>query len=112
VQNTTVTNIFWGLFLIWFGVVAAYLKGDFGATINSPLFAMGTGLLLLGLNLGRSLLRIRLSILTLGLGAILTGANLVVLWLNFTIPFLPELLMIAGLALVIGAFRTRNFQTF
>ncbi len=111
-QNSTVTNIFWGLFLIWFGVVAAYLKGDFGATINSPLFAMGTGLLLLWLNLLRSLLRIRLSILTIGLGAILTGANLIVLWFNFTIPFLPELLMIAGVALVIGAFRTRNFQTF
>jgi hypothetical protein len=112
VQNATVTNVFWGLFLIWFGIVAAYLKGDFGATINSPLFAIGTGILLLWLNVVRSLLRIRLSILTIGLGALLTGTNLIVLWLNFTIPFLPELLMIAGLALVIGAFRTRNFQTF
>jgi len=112
VQNATVTNIFWGLFLIWFGVVAAYMKGDFGATINSPLFAIGTGIVLLWLNLVRSLLRIRLSMLTIGLGALLTGANLVVLWLNFTIPFLPELLMIAGAALVIGAFRTRNFQSF
>lgn len=112
VQNSTVTNVFWGLFLIWFGVVSAYLKGDFGATINSPLFAIGTGFLLLWLNLVRSLLRLRLSILTIGLGAMLTGANLIVLWLNFTIPFLPELLMIAGMALVIGAFRTRNFQTF
>jgi hypothetical protein len=112
VQNVTVTNIFWGLFLFWFGVVAAYMKGDFGATINSPLFAIGTGILLLWLNLVRSLLRLRLSILTIGLGALLTGANLIVLWLSLTIPFLPELLMIAGLALVIGAFRTRNFQTF
>ncbi|MDA4126377.1 MAG: hypothetical protein OK452_04120 [Thaumarchaeota archaeon] len=111
-QNATVTNIFWGLFLLWFGVVAAYMRGDFGTTINSPVFAIGTGVLLLWLNLVRSLLRLRLSIMTIGLGALVTGANIIVLWLNFTIPFLPELLMIAGLALVIGAFRTRNFQTF
>ena len=112
VQNGTLTNIFWGLFLVWFGVMAAYLKGDFGATINSPVFAIGTGVLLLVMNLTRSILRLRLSILTMGLGFLLTGANILVLWLAVTIPFLPELLVIAGVALVIGAFRTRNYQTF
>ena len=110
-QSGTLTNIFWGLFLIWFGVVAALMHGDFGATVNAPLFAIGTGLLLLGLNLFRSLLRLKLSILTMALGALLTVANLIVLEFNLTIPFLPELLMIAGVALVIGAFRTRNYQT-
>jgi hypothetical protein len=112
VQNGTLTNVFWGLFLIWFGVLAAWMHGDFGATINAPLFAIGTGLLLLAMNLFRSLLRLRLSILTMALGALLTVANIVVLEFNLTIPFLPELLMIAGVALVIGAFRTRNFQTY
>jgi len=112
VQNGTLTNIFWGLFLFWFGIVAAYLKGDFGATVNSPVFAIGTGVLLLGMNLARSILRLRLSILTMGLGLLLTVANVLVLALNVAIPFLPELLMIAGVALVIGAFRTRNYQTF
>jgi len=111
-QNATLTNVFWGLFLFWFGVMAAYLKGDFGATINSPVFAIGTGVLLLSMNLTRSLMRLRLSILTMGLGLLLTVANLLVLWLNVTIPFLPELLMIAGVALVIGAFRTRDYRTF
>lgn len=111
-HSGTLTNIFWGLFLIWFGVVAAWLKGDFGATINSPLFAIGTGVLLLGLNLARSMLRLKLSIMTIALGALLTATNIVVLELRWTVPFLPELLMIAGLALVIGAFRTRNFQAY
>jgi hypothetical protein len=112
VENGTLTNIFWGLFLIWFGVVAAWMHGDFGATVNAPLFAMGAGLLLLALNLFRSLLRLRLSVLTIGLGAILSIANIIVLEFNLTIPFLPELLMIAGVALVIGAFRTRNYRTY
>ncbi len=111
-QNGTLTNIFWGLFLIWFGVVAVWLKGDLGGTINHPVFAMGTGVLLLSLNLSRSILRLKLSVLTMALGLILTVANAVVLVLGQTVPFLPELLIIAGVALVIGAFRTRNYQTY
>jgi flagellar biosynthesis protein FliQ len=112
VQNGTLTNIFWGLFLIWLGVVAVWLKGDFGSTVNSPVFAMGTGVLLLTMNLFRSILRLRVSVLTLGLGVLLVGANALVLVSGRTVPFLPELLIIAGVALVIGAFRTRNYQTF
>jgi flagellar biosynthesis protein FliQ len=112
VQNGTLTNIFWGLFLIWFGVVTVWLKGDFGAAINHPVFAIGTGVLLLALNLLRSVFRLRLSVLTLSLGILLTVANALVLFLNQSIPFLPELLIIAGVALVIGSFRTRNFQTY
>jgi len=112
VQNGTLTNIFWGLFFIWFGVVAVWLKGDFGATFNHPVFAIGTGVLLLAMNLSRSILHLRLSVLTIGLGALLAVANTLVLVLNQTVPFLPELLIIAGLVLVIGAFRTRNYQTY
>lgn len=111
-QNGTLTNAFWGLFLIWFGVVAVWLKGDLGATVNSPVFAVGTGALLLLLNLTRSAFRLRLSILTIGLGLILTVANAFVLVFGNAIPFLPELLIIVGAALVIGAFRTRNFQAY
>ena len=111
-QNGTITNIFWGLFLIWFGVVAVWLRGDFSATINHPVFALGIGALLLAMNLVRSLLRLKLSILTIGLGALLAGANILVLEFGLTVPFLPELLIIAGAALVIGAFRTRNYQVY
>jgi len=112
VQNGTLTNVFWGLFLIWFGVVAVWQKGDFGATINHPVFAMGTGVLLLVMNLARSLMRLRLSVLTMGLGVLLVVANALVLASNQTVPFLPELLIIAGIVLVIGAFRTRNYQAY
>jgi hypothetical protein len=112
VQNGTLTNIYWGFFLVWFGVVAAWLRGDFGATINHPVFAIGVGILLLTMNLTRSILRLKLSILTMALGVILTGANLFVILIQVTVPFLPELLMIAGVALVIGALRTRNYQTY
>ena len=111
-QNGTLTNIFWGLFMIWFGIVAIWLDGNLGATINHPLFALGTGVLLLVMNLARSLMRLKLSVMTIALGVLLTVVNGVVIALNETVPFLPELLIIAGAALVIGAFRTRNFQTY
>ena len=112
VQNGTLTNIFWGLFLIWFGVVAVWLKGDFGTTVNSPVFAMGTGVLLLLMNLARSMVRLRVSVLTMALGVLLVVANALVIASNQTVPFLPELLIIAGVALLIGALRTRNYQAF
>lgn len=112
VQNGTLTNIFWGLFLIWFGIVAVWLKGDFGTTVNSPVFAMGTGVLLLLMNLARSMVRLRVSVLTMALGVLLVVANALVIASNQTVPFLPELLIIAGVALVIGALRTRNYQAF
>jgi hypothetical protein len=112
VQNGTLTNMFWGFFFIWFGVVAAWLRGDLGATINHPVFAIGVGVLLLTMNLTRSILRMKLSVLTMALGVILTGANLIVVLVQVSVPFLPELLMIAGVALVIGALRTRNYQTY
>lgn len=112
VRNETLTNIFWGVFLIWFGVVMAYLKGDPVASIDNSLFALGTGILLILLNLARSLLRLKLSVLTIGLGALLTIVYAPVVFLQVKLPFLPALLVIAGVALVIGAIRTRNYQSF
>ncbi|QQG49092.1 MAG: hypothetical protein HY247_01915 [archaeon] len=111
-HNETLTNAFWGLLLVWFGVNAAFLKGDLVVTVNDPFFGLGTGLLLLALNLARSLLRLRLSVLTIGLGALLSIIYALVVLLDFKAPFLPALLVIAGLALIIGAFRTRNFQAY
>jgi len=112
VRNETLTNIFWGVFLIWFGVVMAFLKGDPVASINYPIFALGTGILLILLNLARSLLRLKLSVLTIGLGILLIVVYTLVLFLNFQLPFMPALLVIVGVALVIGAIRTRNYHSF
>lgn len=117
VHNETLTNVFWGVFLIWFGVAAAWLKGDVLTTLNSPIFALGTGVLLILMNLTRSLLRLRLSIITIGLGLILTLFYLIVDLLSYLgfnlgvwVPFLPLLLVISGIVLIIGAIRTQNFQ--
>jgi len=105
----SVTNIFWGLFLVWFGAVAAVMSGNFGSTFNSPIFALGTGVLLLALNFARSILHTRVSPLTMGLGAVLIVIYAPLVLLGINIPFLPSLLIILGVALIIGALRTRRY---
>jgi hypothetical protein len=108
-HNETLTNVFWGLFLIWFGILAATLGGDLIRAVNSPSFALGTGILLLVLNLVRSAFRLKLSVLTVGLGALLTVIYAPIVLFGFSVPFLPALLIIVGAALIIGAVRSRNF---
>lgn len=112
-RNETLTNVFWGFFLIWFGTYAVFLKlsiFDVLETIDKqPVFALGTGVLMLGLNLTRSALHLSLSVLTIGLGALLVIIYAPLALTGYSIPLTPTLLIIAGAALVIGALRARNY---
>jgi hypothetical protein len=108
-QNETVTNVFWGVWLVWFGVVAALRPGGLVGAVEDPYFALGTGFLLIILNFSRSLLRLKLSSLTIGLGALLVVIYAPTLLIGISIPFLPALVIIIGIALIIGAFRTGKF---
>lgn len=114
VHNETLTNIFWGFTLIWLGVVwGIFFSGNLlriTEAVSDARFAFGVGLLLLLLNLVRSLSRLRLSVLTIGLGVLITIIYAPVVFFGYQVPFLPALLVIAGVALMIGAFRTRHFQ--
>lgn len=111
-NNETLTNIFWGLFLIWFGVVAAINTGDFASLLNgskdSAILGLGTGLLLLGMNLLRSVWRFSISSVTLGLGLVLVVFYAPQVFFGLSAPFIPTLLVILGVVLVIGALRSRN----
>ncbi len=115
-NNETLTNVFWGLFLIWFGLVAAANNGDFYSLLNgtkgSSVLGLGTGLLLLAMNLARSTRRLKVSSLTLGLGAILAVIYAPQVFLGINVALLPTLLVILGVALVIGALRSRSFQAY
>lgn len=106
-HNETITNIFWGIFFIWFGFLAAYLQGDIGATLNSPIFALGTGVLFLILNLTRLIFHQKLSPVTIWLGILLTVIYSPIVFLHINLPFLPALLVMVGVALIIGAIRGR-----
>ena len=114
-DEETLTNVFWGLFFIWFGCVAALNGGDFvtllnGSVRDSALLGFGTGILLVGMNLARSAMRLGISALTLGLGAILAVFYGPQMLFNVDTPFLPTLLVIFGIALLIGAVRSRKIH--
>ncbi len=115
-NNETLTNIFWGIFLIWFGVVAILNGGDFYTLLNgdkeSALLGFGTGVILLSMNLLRSSLRLKIGSLTLGLGVILVAFYAPQFFFGLSAPLLPTLLVILGVALVIGAIRSRNLQAY
>jgi hypothetical protein len=114
-NSETLTNVFWGLFLVWFGVVAALNNGNFVTLLNGSSFSaplgLGTGLLLLAMNLVRSSLRMKVGSLTLGLGIILTVFYAPQVFLGVSVSLLPTLLVILGVALVIGALRSRDFHS-
>jgi len=109
-DGETLTNVFWGIFLIWFGVAAVIEHGNWGATLESPLFALGTGGLLMLLNLSRAYSRHRVSPITIGLGALLILIYAPVYILGVSLPFLPALVIIAGVALIIGTLRSGRYK--
>ncbi len=113
-QNETLTNVFWGLFFIWLGLVAAINNGDFYTLVNgtnryTAIFGLGTGFLLLVMNTLRGSWRLKVGSLTLGLGVILVLFYAPQVFLDTQTPFFPTLIAIFGVALVIGAIRTAKY---
>ena len=108
-NREALTNVYWGLFVIWLGTVTALKAGDFGSAIESPLFALGTGALLLLLNATRAALRQRVSQIAVGLGIVVVVIYAPLFFLGINLPFLSVLLVIIGIALVIGAVRTGKY---
>jgi uncharacterized membrane protein len=91
-------------------------NGDFYSLLNgsknSAIFGLGTGLLFIAMNLARSAWRLKVGSLTLGLGVILVVFYAPQAFLRMSAPLLPTLLIILGVALVIGALRSRNLHVY
>jgi hypothetical protein len=109
VRNDTLTNIFWGLFLVWFGVVWTALKGDFFSAVNSPVFGLGVGTLLILLNLSRVVFHLPVSPFTLVIGFLVFIVDFTSLFLSLSFPFLPLILIIAGVLILISSIRASRY---
>lgn len=110
-QNETLTNIFWGLFLVWFGIVWASLKGDFISTINSSVFGLGVGFLLIMLNFLRVVFGIRVSPFTLIVGSIVFLIDFFSLFLRLSLPFLPMIFILAGILILVSSIRAAKYTS-
>lgn len=98
------------LIAVWLGVVTVLRGGgDFAAAIESPLFALGTGALLLMLCVLKLSLRRKPSPIAAGLGSVVTAIYVPAYALNLPLPFVPVLLFIFGAAIVVGAVRAGKY---
>jgi hypothetical protein len=101
--------MFWGLLLIWFGVIAAaFHPANIFDTFRDSWFALGTGGLLVLMNAVRASMRLKVSALTLGLGVLIGVIYVPIVFFSSQVPFVPVLLVILGAALIIGALRSQK----
>ncbi len=91
-------EIAWAVFLIMTG--AMWLAPE--ASIPEGAWLAGVGLILLGLNAGRRLYRLRMSGFGIIVGFVALAAGIGHI-LNLGLPFLPVLLVITGAAIIVKA---------
>ncbi len=94
-------TIAWGAIFVWWGIIELF------TSLPQGVGAVGIGLILLGLNLARSMNGIPVSGFTTILGVLSLvwgGLELAgtVLSLPFALPIFPILLVVLGLSLIIG----------
>lgn len=104
-KESTLTSIAWGIFIILIGglwIAAETTKIDVGAY-----FAIGVGLILVGLNLARRNIGARMSKFSLGLGIIglLVGLSGVA---GLKLPLIPTIIIVIGLFIVAEAVAKRG----
>ena len=99
--NKRYTTIAWGILFLWLGVLMV-VPGD-----QNAIFVLGAGVILLGLNLARSLSRIPVRAFSLTLGALAIGLGSYALLRpllhgpHFEVGFIPLVLIVIGLYVLI-----------
>jgi len=99
-KEGTLTSLVWGLFIILIGslwIVAELTRLDMGSY-----FALGVGLILIGLNLARRSIGTKISKFSLGLGivALLVGLSAVG---GLKLPLVPTIVVVIGIFIVAEA---------
>ena len=99
-KESTLTSLAWGIFIILIGslwIVAESTRLDMGLY-----FALGVGLILIGLNLARRSIGTKISKFSLGLGivALLVGLSAVG---GLKLPLVPTIVVVIGIFIVAEA---------
>lgn len=98
-RNVALTTLAWGLFFVLIGVVWAIGEPNSGSYI-----AFGAGLILIGLNLARTGLGMRLSKFSLFIGIVALafgGSSL----MGYSFPLLQTIIILIGLFIIAEAVR-------
>jgi len=107
-MNTTaraLTTVAWGLFFILVG--GAWFYGETYKVDVGAIIAIGVGLILVGLNLARSSIGVKMSKFSLGIGilALLLG---VARYFGMKLDILPLIIILIGLFIIAEAFARRK----
>jgi hypothetical protein len=99
------TTFAWGLFLILVG--GAWIYGETYRVDMGTVIALGVGLILVGLNLARSSLGVRMSKFSLGIGilALLIGLGR---YFGLKVDILPLVMILIGLFIIAEAIARRT----
>jgi hypothetical protein len=99
-REGTLTSVAWGLFIILIG--GLWIVADITKLNVSSYFALGVGLILIGLNLARPRIGVKMSKFSLGLGivALLVGFSGVG---GLMLPLIPTIIVVIGLFIVAEA---------
>ena len=96
-SNRNLDTIAWGAFFIWWGITELF------GSLPTGVGAVGVGLILLGLNIFRSMKGIPVSGFTTVLGILtLAWGGLEVLGLSLELPVFAIMLIVLGVSLVAG----------
>ncbi len=104
-KETTLTSVAWGIFVILIG--GLWIAAEMTKIDVTAYFALGVGLILIGLNLARRSIGARMSKFSLGLGIIglivgLSGVG------GFKLPLIPTIIIVIGLFIVAEAVARRE----
>lgn len=99
-RNVALTSIAWGVFFVWIGlswIASEYYKVSMGSYV-----ALGVGVILIGLNLARTLLKLKPSKFSLFIGILALafgGASIA----GFELPIWQTILILIGLFIIAEA---------
>ena len=99
-KESTLTSAAWGIFIIFIGsiwIVTELTRFDMGSY-----FALGVGLILIGLNLARRSIGTKISKFSLGLGVLALLLGLSALG-GLKLPLVPTIVVIIGIFIVAEA---------
>ncbi len=101
-KSVALTSLAWGLFFILIGV--CWAASEYYGFSAVPYMALGTGLILIGLNVARTGLGMRLSKFTLFIGilALAFGGAAVI---GYALPLFATILVLIGLFIIAEAAR-------
>lgn len=99
-KNVALASLAWGLFFVWIGV--SWVASEYCGISMTPYIALGAGLILIGLNVARTSLGMKLSEFSLFIGIVALAFSGTAL-MGYPMPFWQTIIILIGLFIIAEA---------